>query len=54
MAYVLAVMAAFANALTSILQRMGVESAPAETNLQLEPHRLRHAPEGVDRRLPGA
>jgi drug/metabolite transporter (DMT)-like permease len=35
MAYVLAVMAAFANALTSILQRMGVESAPADTNLKL-------------------
>jgi drug/metabolite transporter (DMT)-like permease len=35
MAYVLAVMAAFANALTSVLQRMGVESAPAETNLKL-------------------
>ncbi|HVA04608.1 MAG TPA: DMT family transporter [Acidimicrobiales bacterium] len=35
MAYVLAVMAAFANALTSVLQRMGVESAPADTNLKL-------------------
>ena len=34
MAYVLAVMAAFANALTSVLQRMGVEDAPAETNLK--------------------
>ncbi len=34
MAYVLAVMAAFANALTSVLQRMGVESAPADTNLK--------------------
>jgi drug/metabolite transporter (DMT)-like permease len=35
MAYVLAVMAAFANALTSVLQRMGVETAPPETNLKL-------------------
>jgi len=35
MAYALAVMAAFANALTSVLQRMGVESAPADTNLKL-------------------
>jgi len=35
MAYLLAVMAAFANALTSVLQRMGVESAPADTNLKL-------------------
>jgi drug/metabolite transporter (DMT)-like permease len=35
MAYVLAVMAAFANALTSVLQRMGVESAPPETTLRL-------------------
>jgi len=35
MAYVLAVMAAFANALTSVLQRMGVESAPPETRLRL-------------------
>jgi drug/metabolite transporter (DMT)-like permease len=35
MAYVLAVMAAFANALTSVLQRMGVETAPADTNLKL-------------------
>jgi drug/metabolite transporter (DMT)-like permease len=35
MAYVLAVMAAFANALTSVLQRMGVEAAPADTNLKL-------------------
>jgi len=34
MAYVLAVLAALANALTTILQRMGVESAPAETNLR--------------------
>ncbi|HUY22961.1 MAG TPA: DMT family transporter [Acidimicrobiales bacterium] len=35
MAYVLAVLAAFANALTSILQRMGVETAPAEATLRL-------------------
>jgi drug/metabolite transporter (DMT)-like permease len=35
MGYVLAVGAAFANALTSVLQRMGVESAPAETTLRL-------------------
>jgi drug/metabolite transporter (DMT)-like permease len=35
MAYVLAVTAAFANALTSVLQRMGVENAPADTNLKL-------------------
>jgi len=35
MAYVLAVMAALANALTSILQRMGVESAPESTTLRL-------------------
>ncbi len=35
MAYVLAVLAAFANALTSVLQRMGVETAPADTNLKL-------------------
>src|ERR1700676_3706677 len=35
MAYLLAVMAAFANALTSVLQRMGVETAPPETNLRL-------------------
>jgi len=35
MAYLLAVMAAFANALTSVLQRMGVESAPSETTLRL-------------------
>ena len=34
MAYVLAVMAALANALTSILQRMGVESAPESTTLR--------------------
>src|SRR5580658_10004306 len=34
MAYVLAVGAALANALTTILQRMGVESAPAETTLR--------------------
>jgi drug/metabolite transporter (DMT)-like permease len=35
MAYVLAVTAAFSNAVTSILQRMGVESAPEETTLRL-------------------
>lgn len=35
MAYVLAVLAALANALTSILQRMGVENAPAEKTLTL-------------------
>ena len=34
MAYVLAVGAAFANALTSVLQRMGVEAAPEETTLR--------------------
>jgi drug/metabolite transporter (DMT)-like permease len=34
MAYVLAVGAALANALTTILQRMGVESAPDETQLR--------------------
>jgi drug/metabolite transporter (DMT)-like permease len=34
MAYVLAVGAALANALTTILQRMGLESAPPETNLR--------------------
>jgi drug/metabolite transporter (DMT)-like permease len=34
MAYVLAVGAAFANALTTILQRMGVETAPSETTLR--------------------
>ncbi|HTZ08380.1 MAG TPA: DMT family transporter [Acidimicrobiales bacterium] len=35
MAYVFAVAAALSNALTSILQRMGVESAPSETSLHL-------------------
>jgi drug/metabolite transporter (DMT)-like permease len=35
MAYLLAVGCAFANALTTILQRMGVETAPAETTLRL-------------------
>ena len=35
MAYVLAVMAALSNALTSILQRMGVETAPADTTMRL-------------------
>jgi drug/metabolite transporter (DMT)-like permease len=36
MAYVLAVLAALANALTSILQRMGVETAPTDTTLKLK------------------
>jgi len=35
MAYVLAVSAALANALTTILMRMGVEDAPAETSMRL-------------------
>ncbi|HXX89832.1 MAG TPA: DMT family transporter [Acidimicrobiales bacterium] len=35
MAYVLAVLAAFANATTTILQRMGVETAPADTTMRL-------------------
>jgi drug/metabolite transporter (DMT)-like permease len=35
MAYLLAVLAAFANATTTILQRMGVETAPAETTMRL-------------------
>jgi drug/metabolite transporter (DMT)-like permease len=35
MAYVLAVLGAFANATTTILQRMGVETAPAETTMRL-------------------
>ena len=35
MAYVLAVGAALANALTTILQRMGLEAAPEETSLRL-------------------
>ena len=35
MAYVLAVLAAFANALTTILQRLGVENAPEETTMRL-------------------
>ncbi len=34
MAYVLAVMAAFANAMTTILQRLGVEMAPAEATMR--------------------
>jgi drug/metabolite transporter (DMT)-like permease len=34
MAYLLAVAAAFSNAITTILQRMGVETAPAETTLR--------------------
>ena len=35
MAYVLAVLAAFANAVTTILQRIGVETAPVETTMRL-------------------
>ena len=35
MAYVLAVLGAFANATTTILQRMGVETAPPETTMRL-------------------
>src|SRR5215469_5404288 len=35
MAYLLAVLAAFANALTTILQRLGVESAPENTTMRL-------------------
>jgi drug/metabolite transporter (DMT)-like permease len=35
MAYALAALAAFANAATSILQRMGVETAPPETTMRL-------------------
>jgi drug/metabolite transporter (DMT)-like permease len=35
MAYLLAVLGAFSNALTTILQRMGVETAPADTTLKL-------------------
>jgi drug/metabolite transporter (DMT)-like permease len=34
MAYLLAVAAAFSNAITTILQRMGVETAPADTTLR--------------------
>ncbi|HMK64009.1 MAG TPA: DMT family transporter [Acidimicrobiales bacterium] len=34
MAYLLAVMAAFANAMTTILQRLGVETAPAEATMR--------------------
>ena len=34
-AYLLAVIAAFVNALTSVLQRIGVESAPASTTLRM-------------------
>lgn len=34
MAYLLAVLASFSNAMTTILQRMGVERAPAETTLR--------------------
>ena len=35
MVFVLALGAALANALTSVLQRMGIESAPADTTLRL-------------------
>jgi drug/metabolite transporter (DMT)-like permease len=35
MAYVLAVVAAFSNAMTTVLQRLGVETAPAETTMRL-------------------
>ncbi len=35
MAYLLAVLASFSNAMTTILQRMGVERAPADTRLRL-------------------
>jgi len=35
MAYVLAVLAAFANAMTTILQRLGVETAPASSTMRL-------------------
>ena len=35
MAYLLAVAAALANALTSVLMRLGVETAPPETTLKL-------------------
>ncbi|HUY63381.1 MAG TPA: DMT family transporter [Acidimicrobiales bacterium] len=35
MAYLLAVVAAFANATTTILQRLGVETAPAESTMRL-------------------
>lgn len=35
MGYVLAVAAAMSNALTTVLQRLGVESAPADTSLRL-------------------
>lgn len=43
MAYLLAALAAFVNALTSVLQRIGVESAPASTTLRwsLMAHALR-------------
>ena len=36
MAYLLAVLAAFANAMTTILQRLGVENAPAESTMRLK------------------
>ena len=35
MAYLLAAIAAFVNALTSVLQRIGVETAPESTTLRL-------------------
>src|SRR5271165_6848563 len=35
MVYVLAVLAALSNALTSVLQRMGVEDAPEESTMRL-------------------
>ncbi|MHB8439750.1 MAG: DMT family transporter [Acidimicrobiales bacterium] len=35
MSYLLAVIAAFANAMTTILQRLGVETAPQETTMRL-------------------
>ena len=35
MVYVLAVLAALSNALTSVFQRMGVEDAPAESTMRL-------------------
>ena len=47
MAYVLAVLAAFANATTTILQRMGVETAPAETTMRLSLLAYARAPDGV-------
>ena len=35
MAYLLAALAAFVNALVSVLQRLGVENAPSSTTLKL-------------------